>query len=232
MIDPLTIALLYAILKVCEGVSINLLSSTVFESFKDKIFKKKGKSEKELLKDAIQELKKSDIGSDILKEITEKEDEILSVSFEYYSEISKDTAEIKRLSELLNEKMIEVQTTELLTKVQAIELSKGKNANQDDSKEGEITSTSKVAYSDPQMIEISLYEIKTFLITENVAKVILLAGTLFLGGILSAVLSDTPVHLMLIILSIALLVFGLILDGYLIYTKFTNLERRGAGKWH
>jgi hypothetical protein len=50
-------------------------------------------------------LKKSDIGVDILKAITEKEDKILSVSFEYYSEISKDTAEIKRLSELLTEKI-------------------------------------------------------------------------------------------------------------------------------
>ena len=89
MIDLLTVALIYAILKVCEGVSINLLSSTVFESIKDKISKKKGKSEKELLKGVIQELKKSGIGGDILKEIIEKEDEILSVSFEYYSKISK-----------------------------------------------------------------------------------------------------------------------------------------------
>ena len=49
MIDPLTLALIYAISKVCEGVSLNVISSTVFESFKDKIFKQKGKSEKELL---------------------------------------------------------------------------------------------------------------------------------------------------------------------------------------
>ena len=113
MIDLLTIAILYAILKVCEGVSINLLSSTVFESIKDKIFKKKGKSEKELLKDAIQELKNSGIGGDILKEITKKEDKILSVSLEYYSEISKDTTEIKRLSELLTEKVGEMKEEQI-----------------------------------------------------------------------------------------------------------------------
>ncbi|KAF5414302.1 MAG: hypothetical protein C5S38_04990 [Candidatus Methanophagaceae archaeon] len=58
MIDPLTLVIIYAILKVCEGVSLNVLSSTVFESFKDKIFKKKGKSEKELLSEGIQEIKK------------------------------------------------------------------------------------------------------------------------------------------------------------------------------
>ena len=128
MIDLLTFALLYAILKVCEGVSINLLSSTVFESFKDRIFKKKGKSEKELLKDAILELKKSDIDDDLLNEIRKKEDKILSVSFEYYSEISKDTAEIKRLSELLNEKVeamdeqISEKTAELLDRVSGFDL--------------------------------------------------------------------------------------------------------------
>jgi len=122
MIDLLTIAILYAILKVCEGVSINLLSSTVFESFKDKIFKKKGKSEKELLKDAIQELKNSGIGGDILKEITEKEDRILSVSFEYYSEISKDTAEIKRLSELLTEKVDEMKEEQIEISEKTVEL--------------------------------------------------------------------------------------------------------------
>ena len=106
MIDPVTtVVITCAILKVCEGVSLNLLSNTVFESFKDRIFKQKGKSEKELLKDAIQELKKSDIGNDLLKAITEKEDKILSKSLEYYSKISKDTAEIKQLSELLNEKV-------------------------------------------------------------------------------------------------------------------------------
>jgi hypothetical protein len=70
MIDPLTLALIYAILKVCEGVSLNLLSSTVFESIKDKIFKTRDKSEKEVLKEDIQELKKSGIGVDIRKEIT------------------------------------------------------------------------------------------------------------------------------------------------------------------
>ncbi|MEA3343984.1 MAG: hypothetical protein U9Q92_07535, partial [archaeon] len=113
MIDLLTFAIVYAILKVCEGVSINLLSSTVFESIKDKIFKKKGKSEKELLKDAIQELKKSDIGDDILKAITEKEDKILSASLEYYSKLSKDTAEIKLLSELLNEKIDEMKAEQI-----------------------------------------------------------------------------------------------------------------------
>ncbi|MCK4730894.1 MAG: hypothetical protein KAT65_00420, partial [Methanophagales archaeon] len=113
MIDPQTFAILYAILEVCERVSINLLSSTVFESIKDKIFKKKGKSEKELLKDVIQELKNSDIGDDIIKAITEKEDKILSVSLEFYSEISKDTAEIKRLSELLNEKIDEMKEEQI-----------------------------------------------------------------------------------------------------------------------
>jgi len=71
MINPLTLALIYAILKVCEGVSLNVISSTVFESIKDKIFKPEGKSEKELLRDVIQELKKSDIGDDSLKEIIE-----------------------------------------------------------------------------------------------------------------------------------------------------------------
>ena len=96
--------------------------------FKDKIFKKKGTSEKELLKDVIQDLKNSGIGGDILKEIREKEDRILSVSFEYYSEISKDTAEIKRLSELLNEKIeaideqISEKTAELLNRVSDFDL--------------------------------------------------------------------------------------------------------------
>ncbi|MGB7000937.1 MAG: hypothetical protein WBE22_02825, partial [Halobacteriota archaeon] len=113
MIDLLTFALVYAILKVCEGVSINLLSSTVFESIKDKIFKQKGKSEKELLKDAIRELKRSNIGADIQEEITKKEDKILSVSLEYYSELSKDTAEIKRLSELLNAKIDEMKAEQI-----------------------------------------------------------------------------------------------------------------------
>jgi len=128
MIDLLTIALIYAILKVCEGVSINLLSSTVFESIKDKIFKKKGKSEKELLTDAIQELKNSGIGDDILKEITKKEDRILSESLEYYSKINKDTEEIKRLSQLLTEKVeamdeqISEKTAELLNRVSDFDL--------------------------------------------------------------------------------------------------------------
>ena len=128
MIDLLIVALIYAILKVCEGVSINLLSSTVFESIKDKISKKKGKSEKELLKDVIQELKKSGIGGDILKEITKKEDRILSESLEYYSEISTDTEEIKRLSQLLTEKVeamdeqISEKTAELLDRVSGFDL--------------------------------------------------------------------------------------------------------------
>jgi hypothetical protein len=73
-------------------------------------------------------LKKSGIGDDILKEITEKEDEILSVGREYYSEISKDTAEIKRLSELLKEKVeameeqISEKTAELLDRVSGFDL--------------------------------------------------------------------------------------------------------------
>ena len=96
--------------------------------FRDRIFKKKGKSEKELLKDAIQELKKSDIGDALQKEIRKKEDKILSVSLEYYSEISKDTAEIKRLSQLLTEKVeameeqISEKTAELLDRVSGFDL--------------------------------------------------------------------------------------------------------------
>ena len=113
MIDPLTLALIYAILRVCEGVSLNVLSSTVFESIKDKIFKQKGKSEKELLSEVIQELKKSDIDDDLQKEIRKKEDKILSVSFEYYSEISKDIEEIKRLSQLLYEKIDEMNEEQI-----------------------------------------------------------------------------------------------------------------------
>jgi hypothetical protein len=109
MIDLLIVAVIYAILKVCEGVSLNVISSTVFESIKDKIFKRKDKSEKEILREAIQELKNRGIDEGSLKEIIEKEDEILSVSFEYYSKISKDTAEIKRLSELMNEKIDEMK---------------------------------------------------------------------------------------------------------------------------
>jgi hypothetical protein len=108
---------------------------------------------------------------------------------------------------------------------------KEQKVNLDNSKEGEKTNISKVAFSDPQMIEISLHELKNFLITENIAKVLLLAGTLFLGAILSAVLSKTSVHPVLIILSLATFVFGVILDSYLIYAKFVDLKRKGAGKW-
>ena len=113
MINPLTLALIYAILRVCEGVSLNVLSSTVFVSIKDKIFKQKGKSEKELLSEVLQELKKSDIDDDFQKEIRKKEDKILSVSFEYYSEISKDIEEIKRLSQLLYEKIDEMKEEQI-----------------------------------------------------------------------------------------------------------------------
>lgn len=90
-------------------MSLNVISSTVFESIKDKIFKRKGKSEKEILQEVIQELKDRGIEEGILNEIVEKEDEILSVSLEYFSKISTDTAEIKRLSKLLNEKIDEMK---------------------------------------------------------------------------------------------------------------------------
>ncbi len=129
MIDPLlTPALIYAISKVCEGVSLNVLSSTVFESIRDKIFKQKGKSEKELLKDVLQELKKSDIDDDLQKEIRKKEDKILSVSLECYSEISKDTAETKRICQWLKEKVeamdeqISEKTAELLDRISELDL--------------------------------------------------------------------------------------------------------------
>jgi uncharacterized protein YllA (UPF0747 family) len=125
MIDPITLVIIYAILKVCEGVSLNVLSNTVFESFKDKIFKKKGKSEKEILRDAIQELKNRGIGEDSLKEIIEKEDEILSVCLEYYSKISEDTAEIKRLSNLLNEKVDEMKEEQIEISEKTSELLNG-----------------------------------------------------------------------------------------------------------
>ncbi len=95
----------------------------------------------------------------------------------------------------------------------------------------EVISASKVAHSDPHMIEISVYEIKSFLIIENIAKVILLIGTLLCGGVLSAIFSRINIHPMLILSSVAIFVFGVIFDAYLIYDELRKLEERGEDIW-
>ena len=88
-----------------------------------------------------------------------------------------------------------------------------------------------VAYSDPQMIEISLHEIKSFLITESIPKIMMLVVSLFVGGIISAFISGIPIHPIIITLSSAIFVFGVIVDAYLIHTKFKELEEKGAEEW-
>ena len=100
-----------------------------------------------------------------------------------------------------------------------------------DIEESRKTSISKVARSDPQMIEISLFEIQSFLIAENSAKFVLLIGTLFVGGLISTYLSKIYVNPIIIIVSISIFIFGLILDVYLTYTKFKELKQKGAEKW-
>jgi hypothetical protein len=99
----------------------------------------------------------------------------------------------------------------------------------DNSRRGEMRS--EVAYSNPQMIEISLYEIKSFLITESIPKIMMLVGSLLLGSIISAFISEIPIHPIIITLFLALFVSGVIIDAYLIRTKFKELEEKGAEKW-
>ena len=99
----------------------------------------------------------------------------------------------------------------------------------DNSRRGEMKS--EVAYSNPQMIEISLYEIKNFLITESIPKIMMLVGSLFCGCIISACISGIHIHPIIIILVSAIFVFGVIFDVYLIRTKFKELEEKGAGTW-
>lgn len=103
------------------------------------------------------------------------------------------------------------------------------DANLDNSRRGEMRS--EVAYSNPQMIEISLYEIKSFFITESIPKIMMLVGSLFVGSIISAFISGIPTHPIIITLSSAIFVFGIIFDAYLIRTKFKELEEKGAEKW-
>lgn len=107
----------------------------------------------------------------------------------------------------------------------------GKDPNKNNSKESETISSSKVAYSDPQMIEISLHEIRSFLITENIAKVVMFIGSFLVGGVISAVISKISVNPIIIIVSLAIFVFGITLDVYLTITKLKELEKKGAGKW-
>lgn len=101
-----------------------------------------------------------------------------------------------------------------------------------DIEESGKTSISKVARSDPQMIEISLFEIQSFLIAENSAKFVLLIGTLLVGGLISTFLSKISVNPIMIIVSLSIFIFGLILDVYLTYTKFKELKQKGVEKWH
>lgn len=97
--------------------------------------------------------------------------------------------------------------------------------------ETEKQTLSNVAYSDPQMIEISMHEIKSFLVSENIAKVILVIGSLFFGSVLSLVLSSTYIHPIVIVFSVLTFVVGLVLDVYLVYAKFKDLGQKGATRW-
>lgn len=88
-----------------------------------------------------------------------------------------------------------------------------------------------VVRSDPKMIEISLYEIKLFLISGSIPKIMMLFGTLFVGSFLSEVISGNSVPLLFFVFSSALLVFGIILDVYMIKNKLRQFEERGAKIW-
>jgi hypothetical protein len=97
--------------------------------------------------------------------------------------------------------------------------------------EDEKISQSNVAYSDPKMIEISLYEIKNFLITENIAKGFIIIGSLFLGPVISALIAKTNVNPFILIVSLAIFIPGISFDVYITYSKFKELKKKGAGKW-
>lgn len=81
----------------------------------------------------------------------------------------------------------------------------------DNSRRGEMKS--EVAYSNPQMIEISLYEIKNFLIIESIPKTVMLFGSILVGSIISAFMSGIPIHPIFITLSSAIFVSGVSIDA-------------------
>jgi hypothetical protein len=98
-------------------------------------------------------------------------------------------------------------------------------------KENKKIRVSNVAFSNPQLIEISLYEIQSFLIAENTAKFVLIFGSLFVGGVISAIFSKIVVSTEIIIFSSFLFVSGLLSDIYITHTKFKELKEKGAKEW-
>lgn len=107
----------------------------------------------------------------------------------------------------------------------------GNTVSSGDRKEEELVSTSRVLVRDPQMVQISLYEIKHFLTIATWAKVVTIIGSLLVGGVLSAVFSKIPVHPCIVIASLAMFVVGIFLDVYFRRTKLRELERKGSRTW-
>jgi hypothetical protein len=85
-----------------------------------------------------------------------------------------------------------------------------------------------VIVCNPHMLEISFYEIQSFLIIENIAKIILTIGSLFIGGVISAILSNIAISNSIIFISFFIFVTGLISDVYITSTKFNELKNKGA----
>lgn len=102
----------------------------------------------------------------------------------------------------------------------------------DDGNKDEVVNISKVYIKDPQMVQISLFEIKYFLTTATWARLIMIVGSLLVGGVLSAVFSRIPINSLIVIGSLALFVVGVFLDVYLTRTKLRELERRGGRRWY
>lgn len=101
----------------------------------------------------------------------------------------------------------------------------------DDRNKDKAVNISKVYIKDPQMVQISLFEIKYFLTTTTWARFITIVGSLLVGGVLSAVFSRTPINSLIVICSFATFVVGVFLDFYLTTTKLRELERRGGRRW-
>ncbi len=89
----------------------------------------------------------------------------------------------------------------------------------------------KAAVSDPMMITISMYEINSFLVQENTAKIILIIGSILFGGVCSAFLSNIAVSFSIQAISILMFVAGLVSDVYIVHSKFKELKHKGATQW-
>lgn len=106
-----------------------------------------------------------------------------------------------------------------------------KDAKAEYIKERKKTAASKIAYSNPKMIKISMYEIESIMSADSVAKYILIIGSALVGAVLSAFYSNITVSPLLSSISFATFIFGILFDQFVVNTKRKELLKKGADIW-